>query len=67
MNGKGDTPRNCFTKQYKNNYDQIDWKKIQSERPGDISPCGKRKQAHVRYHNRDKSDSRLLDKGPSQE
>ncbi len=23
--GKGDKPRNCFSKQYKNNYDQINW------------------------------------------
>lgn len=25
--GKGDKPRNCFSKQFKNNFDQIDWKK----------------------------------------
>jgi hypothetical protein len=23
--GKGDKPRNCFSKQYKNHYDVIDW------------------------------------------
>ncbi len=23
--GKGDKPRNCFSKKYKNNYDEIDW------------------------------------------
>lgn len=23
--GKGDKPRNCFSKQYKDNYDSIDW------------------------------------------
>lgn len=23
--GKGDKPRNCFSKQYKDNYDLIDW------------------------------------------
>ena len=23
--GKGDKPRNCFSKQYRDNYDQIDW------------------------------------------
>jgi hypothetical protein len=22
-NGKGDTPRNCYTEQYRNNYDEI--------------------------------------------
>lgn len=25
--GKGDKPRNCFTKQFKDNYDIIDWRK----------------------------------------
>ncbi len=23
--GKGDKPRNCFSKQYKDNHDSIDW------------------------------------------
>jgi hypothetical protein len=26
-NGKGDKPRNCFSKQFKDNYDQINWAK----------------------------------------
>jgi len=25
--GKGDKPRNCFSKKYKENYDDIDWNK----------------------------------------
>jgi hypothetical protein len=25
--GKGDKPRNCFSKDYKNNYDNINWGK----------------------------------------
>lgn len=25
--GKGDKPRNCFSKQFKKNYDKIDWRK----------------------------------------
>lgn len=25
MSGKGDSPRNCFSKQFKNNYDEINW------------------------------------------
>ena len=25
MNGKGDAPRNCFSKQFKENYDSINW------------------------------------------
>ena len=24
--GKGDSPRNCFSKSFKNNYDSINWK-----------------------------------------
>ena len=27
MNGKGDAPRNCFSKQYKDNYETINWSK----------------------------------------
>lgn len=23
--GKGDKPRNCFSKEYRQNYDEIDW------------------------------------------
>jgi hypothetical protein len=26
--GKGDKPRNCFSKNFKNNYEFIDWKAI---------------------------------------
>ena len=25
MNGKGDNPRNCFSKTYKSNYEEINW------------------------------------------
>lgn len=28
--GKGDKPRNCFSEQYRNNYDEIDWGKKSS-------------------------------------
>lgn len=27
MAGKGDNPRNCFSKNFKNNFDQINWNK----------------------------------------
>ena len=27
MNGKGSNPRNCFSKQFKSNYDEINWNK----------------------------------------
>lgn len=26
-NGKGDTPRNCFSKKFKDNYELINWNK----------------------------------------
>lgn len=35
--GKGDSPRNCFSKQYKNNYDSIKWtakKNIEIQKKG---------------------------------
>ena len=28
MNGKGDSPRSCFSRQFKKNYDSIEWKKV---------------------------------------
>lgn len=31
MNGKGSAPRNCFSPQFRDNYDQIDWSKGRSE------------------------------------
>ena len=30
-NGKGDKPRNCFSSNFKNNYDQINWKKTKKK------------------------------------
>jgi|TARA_R110000744_G_C19143855_1_gene538612 hypothetical protein len=27
MAGKGDKPRNCYSKKFKNNYKEINWKK----------------------------------------
>lgn len=36
--GKGDKPRNCFSKQYKDNYSDIEWdvkKKIDESRSSD--------------------------------
>jgi hypothetical protein len=37
--GKGDKPRNCFSKQYKENHDSIDWglKKINKIKKGSNS------------------------------
>jgi hypothetical protein len=30
MNGKGDSPRNCFSKEFKKNFDRINWGKKES-------------------------------------
>lgn len=29
MNGKGDSPRNCFSKSFKDNYETISWKECE--------------------------------------
>ena len=31
MNGKGDRPRNNYSNQFRNNYDEIDWSKKNTE------------------------------------
>jgi hypothetical protein len=31
-NGKGDKPRNCFSSDFKNNYDQINWRRVSKEK-----------------------------------
>lgn len=37
--GKGDKPRNCFSKQFKDNYDLIDWNSKKKELPkNEIKP-----------------------------
>jgi len=40
MNGKGDKSRNCFSAQYKSNYDAIDWspKKTSDEWHKELCP-----------------------------
>ena len=32
--GKGDKPRNCFSKQYKSNYELINWKNNKKKKKG---------------------------------
>lgn len=31
MSGKGDKPRNCFSKKFKKNYTEIKWKKSKNK------------------------------------
>jgi hypothetical protein len=35
--GKGDKPRNCFSKQYKSNYELINWKNSKKKKKGSNS------------------------------
>ncbi len=32
MSGKGDKPRNCFSKRFRDNYDEINWGGTESKR-----------------------------------
>ena len=42
--GKGDKPRNCFSQQYRDNYDSINWNKKNEKNTNnsDIAPPPKR-------------------------
>jgi len=44
MNGKGDAPRNCFSKQFKDNYETINWSKKISVKTNE-QEAGKGEQA----------------------
>ncbi len=54
MNGKGDKPRNCFSKKFKDNYDGINWRRdyyfvLEHGRPMGIDPTvwvGSQKEAN---------------------
>ena len=35
--GKGDRPRNCFTQNYRNNYDKINWNKKNDDKNKNIN------------------------------
>ena len=43
QNGKGDSPRNCFSKQFKDNYETINWSKKISVKTSE-QEAGKGKQ-----------------------
>lgn len=53
MNGKGDKPRNCFSKQYKDNYEQIKWSQKNSENrhSSGVSTPSMRKQTDAGHDN----------------
>lgn len=33
QNGKGDSPRSCFSKKFKDNYSEINWEKKEKQSP----------------------------------
>jgi hypothetical protein len=42
--GKGDSPRNCFSKKYRDNYDLITWKnkiKVNLNKPNEVDQSKK--------------------------
>jgi len=63
MNGKGDNPRNCYSKQFKTNYDQIEWRsnEIKTQRQSNVPPCSPRVKATDRYSDRDSKDRKRKD------
>ena len=40
MNGKGDSPRNCFSDSFKENYEQVSWRGVRIT----CRVCGKEKE-----------------------
>lgn len=50
MAGKGDRPRSCFSKNFKNNYDNIDWSSGNDKKDVVIKRQKKCKKIYV-YHN----------------
>lgn len=63
MNGKGDSPRNCYSKQFKNNYDQIEWRsnETKTQRQGSVPACSARFKATDRHGYRDSKDRERKD------
>ena len=63
MNGKGDSPRNCYSKQFKNNYDQIEWRsnEIKTQRQSSVPSCSARFKATDRYSDRDSKNRKRKD------
>jgi hypothetical protein len=55
MNGKGDSPRSCYSERFRDNFDNIDWNKdeIKGQRSGRIRTCCKRNTEADRNCHRD--------------
>jgi len=43
--GKGDDPRNCFSKEFRDNYDAIDWGHPKEKTPKDIKSTSDSKKS----------------------
>ena len=46
--GKGSKPRNCFSKDFKNNYDSINWKNKDKQCPTNIKQDSKKSSMETR-------------------
>lgn len=46
--GKGSKPRNCFSKDFKNNYDSINWKKEDKKCPTNTKQDSKKSLTETR-------------------
>lgn len=57
MNGKGDKPRNCFSKAFKSNYEDINWNSDSESRFSDT------KETNVREDKRNLQDLQPTEQG----
>lgn len=53
MNGKGSAPRHCFSKQFKTNYDKIDWRGHRKQRHRRQSVIEKSRKGEEQHDQRD--------------
>ena len=55
MNGKGDSPRSCYSERFRDNFDNIEWRKdeVKDQRSGRVHACCKRVSSTDRDDHRD--------------
>ena len=56
MNGKGDSPRNCFSDQFRNNFETINWSKRERKRKKLTTDTGSRRDVTTNEEQRRISD-----------
>lgn len=52
MAGKGDKPRNCFSSQFRDNYDVIKWSSIKNKKEKPVEQVKKGKKIYVYSNSR---------------